>query len=55
MGVFHDVNSYLAEDIAVREVKDRKKVGDYFRLLISGGDKEKFDQLADYLTLDFNN
>jgi len=49
MGVFHDVRPQLAEDIAVREVKDRKKVGDYFRLLISGGDKEKFDQLADYL------
>jgi len=55
IGVFHDVRPHLAEDIAVREVKDRKKVGDYFRLLISGGDKEKFDQLADYLTLDFNN
>ena len=55
IGAFHDVFSYLAADIEVKEVKSREKVRDYFRLLISGGNEEKFDQLADYLTLDFNN
>jgi len=49
MGAFHDVTPNLAEDIHVEEVKDPQKVKDYFKTLISGGNKEKFDQLAEYL------
>ena len=49
VGAFHDVRSHLPDDIAVEEVKIREKVKDYFKLLISGGDEEKFNQLADYL------
>ena len=51
MGAFHDVTPHLAEDIHVEEVKNPQKVRDYFRTLISGGDEEKFDQLAEYLVI----
>lgn len=49
IGAFHNVVPYLADDIEVREVKSSKKVRDYFRALISGEDKERFDQLARYM------
>ena len=49
IGAYHDVFTHLAEDIAVEEVKNREKVRDYFKMLISGKDEEKFDQLAKYL------
>jgi len=49
IGAFHDVFSYLAADIEVKEVKSREKVRGYFKMLISGGNEEKFNQLADYL------
>jgi hypothetical protein len=48
-GAFHDVLSHLPDDIAREELKIREKVKDYFKLLVSGGDKEKFDRLARYL------
>ncbi|MBU4000511.1 hypothetical protein KKG29_05090 [Patescibacteria group bacterium] len=49
IGAYHDVLTHLAYDIAVEEVKNREKVRDYFKMLISGKDEEKFDQLAGYL------
>jgi len=49
VGAFHDVRSRLPDDIAVEEVKIREKVKDYFKLLISGGDEKKFNELAMYL------
>ncbi len=49
MGAFHDVITHLVEDIAVEEVKNHEKVRDYFKMLTSGGDEEKFDQLAKHL------
>jgi len=49
IGAFHDALSHLAEDIHVEEVKNPKKVRDYFRTLISGGDQERFEQLSEYL------
>ena len=49
IGAHHDVRTHLAEDIAVEEVKNREKVRDYFKMLISGKDEERFDQLAKYL------
>ena len=50
MGAFHDVLPHLAEDVEVKEVKKSEKVRDYFKILISGGDERKFEQLAEYLT-----
>ena len=49
IGAYHDVVTHLADDIAVEEVKNREKVRDYFKMLISGKDEERFDQLAKYL------
>jgi len=50
IGAFHDVIPHLTKEIAAEEVKNRQKVGDYFKVLISRGDKRKFEQLAEYLT-----
>ena len=49
IGAYHDVFPYLAKDVSVEEVKNREKVKEYFKMLISGGDEEKFDELAEYL------
>ena len=49
IGAFHDVISHLAKEIVVEEVKNREKVREYFKVLISGGDERKFEQLAEYL------
>ncbi len=49
IGAYHDVFPHLAKDIAVEEVKNRERVKGYFKMLISGGDEERFNQLADYL------
>jgi len=50
IGAFHDVLPYFDKDIVVEKIKNREKVRDYFKLLISGGNEEKFNQLAEYLT-----
>lgn len=49
IGAYHDVFTHLAEDIAVKEVKNREKVRDYFKMLISGKDEERFNELGEYL------
>ncbi|MCK4467947.1 MAG: hypothetical protein KAU60_06300, partial [Desulfobacterales bacterium] len=49
IGAYHDVLSLFAKDIAIEEVKKTEKVRDYFKMLISRGNEEKFDQLAEYL------
>ncbi len=49
IGAFHDVIPHLANEIVVEEVKNREKVKDYFKILISGGDEKKFNELAEYL------
>jgi len=49
IGAFHDVVPMLAKEIKVQEVKSRKKVKDYFNILISGGNDKKFEELASYL------
>ncbi|MBU4186523.1 MAG: hypothetical protein KKC23_10060 [Proteobacteria bacterium] len=49
IGAYHDVIPLLADDIAIEEVKKTEKVREYFKMLISGGDKERFDELAEYL------
>jgi len=54
MGAFHDVPQYLAGDIDVKEVKNIKKVRTYFKELMSGKNKEKFDELTEYLIADID-
>jgi hypothetical protein len=49
IGAYHDVIPLLAEDIAIEEVKNREKVKAYFKMLISRGNEEKFDELGEYL------
>ncbi len=49
MGAFHEVCQYIAKDIKVKEVKNIEKVKTYFKELISGKNKEKFDELTEYL------
>jgi len=49
MGAFHDVLTHLVKDVVVEEVKKCEKVRDYFKILISGGDEGRFNQLAKYL------
>ena len=49
IGAFHDVFPHLVRDVAVEEVKSRERVSDYFKMLISGGDEGRFNQLAEYL------
>jgi len=49
IGAFHDILPHFSKDIAVKEIKSREKVGEYFKMLISGGNEEKFNQLAEYL------
>ena len=49
IGAFHDVIPHLANEIEIEEVKNREKVRDYFKALISRGDEEKFDELSKYL------
>jgi len=49
IGAYHDVFPHLVKDVEVKEVKNREKVKGYFKVLISGGDERKFEQLAEYL------
>jgi len=50
MGAFHEVLQYITKDIKVKEVKNIEKVRTYFKELMSGKNKEKFNQLTEYLT-----
>jgi len=52
MGAFHNVLSHLADDIEIVEVKSSKKVKEYFKSVISGGDRKIFEQLARYMVSD---
>jgi len=49
MGSYHNIFSYLPKDIITTQVKDREKINAYFGELVSGGEGEKFEQLAEYL------
>jgi hypothetical protein len=49
MGSYHNILRYLPDDIMVKQVKDQEKINAYFRALVSEGDEEKFEQLAEYL------
>ncbi len=49
MGAFHRVIGCLPEDMEIREVKNVQKVRDYFTLLISNHDTEKFEKLSGYM------
>jgi len=49
IGSYHNILCYLPKDIVVKQVKDREKINAYFSQLVSGGDQERFEQLAEYL------
>lgn len=49
IGAYHDVSPHLDKDVAVEEIKKCEKIRDYFKVLISGGEEEGFEQLAEYL------
>ncbi|NQT31078.1 MAG: hypothetical protein HQ588_01985 [Deltaproteobacteria bacterium] len=49
MGSYHNIFPYLPKDIVVKQLKNREKINAYFRELVSGGDGERFEQLAKYL------
>ena len=55
MGAFHEVVQHIAKDINVKEVKNIQKVRDYFKELISGKNRDKFDQLTECLIADVVN
>ena len=49
IGAYHDVLSFLAKDVSVEELKKTEKVRDYFKMLISGRNDERFNELGEYL------
>jgi len=49
MGSYHNIFPYLPEDIIATQIKDREKINAYFRALVSGAEREKFERLAEYL------
>ena len=49
IGSYHTIFPYLPNDIIAKQVKDREKINAYFGELVSGGDGEEFEQLAEYL------
>jgi len=49
LGSYHNIFPYLPKDIVVKQLKNREKINAYFRELVSGGDGERFEQLAKYL------
>lgn len=49
LGAYHNVLPLLSRDIVVEEVKEQEKVKAYFDELIRRKDREKFEELAQYL------
>jgi len=49
LGAHHEIISRLPENIEIIELKEREKIKEYQKSLLSKKDKEKLNQLADYL------
>lgn len=49
LGAQHEIISKLPEDIEIKELKEREKIKNYQKNILSKKDKEKLNQLADYL------
>lgn len=49
LGAHHEIISKLPENIEIIELKEREKIKEYQKRFLSKKDKEKLDQLADYL------
>ena len=50
IGAFHNVKKWLAKDIQIKEVKDTRKIREYYRLLpFYDKHKERFEELSRYL------
>ncbi len=50
IGAFHDVIPFLADDISVHEVKDRRRIIAYYHELLTGRDDRQVRILAGYLS-----
>ncbi len=50
IGAYHEVLPLLSKDILVKEVKEQEKIKAYFEELIQGKNKNRFGELAEYLT-----
>ena len=51
VGAFHNVKKWLAKDIQIKEIKDTRKIREYYSLLpFYGNNKERFEELSRYLT-----
>ena len=50
IGAFHNVKKWLAKDIQIKEIKDTRKIREYYRLLpFYDKHKERFEELSRYL------
>jgi hypothetical protein len=49
LGAHHEINPRLPEDIEVKELKERKRINEYQKSLLSKKEKDKLNQLAHYL------
>jgi len=49
LGAHHEIISRLPEDIEIIELKEREKIKEYQKSLLSKKDKEKLNQLTEYL------
>lgn len=50
IGAFHNVKKWLAKDIQIKEIKDTRKIREYYSLLpFYGNHKERFEELSRYL------
>lgn len=50
VGAFHNVKKWLAKDIQIKEVKDMRKIREYYRLLpFYDKHRERFEELSRYL------
>ncbi len=50
VGAFHNVKKWLAKDIQIKEIKDMRKIREYYRLLpFYDKHRERFEELSRYL------
>ncbi len=51
VGAFHNVKKWLAKDIQIKEIKDMRKIREYYSLLpFYDKHRERFEELSRYLT-----
>jgi hypothetical protein len=55
LGAYHEIISKLPKDIDVVELKEREKIKEYQKSILSKKDQKKLNQLANYLVSPINN